>query len=880
MNLPIRLLHLEDDPLDADLIQHILRSELDCHFIWVSNKAAFESTLMQGDFDLVLSDFNLPDYDGMSALRFVREYKPELPVIVISGRLGEEEAVECLKAGATDYVLKQRLQRLCTAVRRALAEQAEYLARRQAEDEVAHQHAFLRQVIDLDRNFIFAKDREGRFVLVNKALADAYGVSVENLIGKTDADFNPNGDEVELFRRADLRVMNTLQELFIPEERITDALGHIRWLQTVKRPIISEDETADRVLGVSVDITERKRQEQRLARLNHVHTMLSGINSAITRIRDRNALLHEACRIAVDDGGFKLASCGYLDKEKMELRPLLWVGDDGGILDDFCVPFDHGDNGGVFTANRKINMNEPFVINKIRDAGVYSYSAEGHLREQVLLEAGFQSFAVLPLRIEGRFVGTLALYSLECDVFDLEEVELLKELADDISFALDYLEKQEALNYAALFDMLTNLPNRQLFFERSAQLIQANLRTNTKLALVVIDVRRFGMINDSFGKASGDQALKSIAERLSKGAAITCGRIGANTFAVAIPDLLNDGDVAHALHDFVITPFSQPFEIGNQEITITARFGVALFPNDGEQIDALVGNAEAALKKAKLSGHEYLFYTPDLNARVSEQLTLENQLRKAVTDNQFVLYYQPKVASDDGSLVGFEALIRWVSPERGIVPPMEFVPILEESGIILDVGTWVLQQAAADYRAWHKKGLNPPPIAVNISALQLRRLDFVEIVLNAIAPLAGQIPVRIDLEITETVLMENLELVIPSLQMLKDADMHIAIDDFGTGYSSFSYLTKIPLDFIKIDRSFITELTSHQGQMTVVSTIILLAHALNLKVIAEGVETVEQHVQLQQRGCDELQGYLFGKPMPSMEVEALLAAPRRQDSHR
>lgn len=871
MSQPIRLLHLEDDPLDADLIQRRLRSELDCDFTWVNGKTAFESTLELQTFDLVLSDFNLPDYDGMSALKYVREHKPELPVIVISGRLGEEEAVECLKAGATDYVLKQRLQRLCTAVRRALAEKAEYTARRRAEQEVTRQHAFLRQVIDLDRNFIFAKDREGKFILVNKALADTYGGSVDDLLGKTDADFNHDADEVEFFRRADLRVMNTLQELFILEEKITDTVGRVRWLQTIKRPILSEDGTADRVLGVSVDITDRKRQEERLARLNHIHAMLSGINSVITRIRDRDVLLREACRIAVDEGGFKLASCGFLDNEKLVLKPLLWVGDDGGILDDFHVSFDRDDTGRLATANGKINLNEPFVVNKIKGADVFGYAKDGHLREEVLLKAGFQSFAVLPFKIDGRFIGIFSLYSLECDVFDFEEIELLKELAEDISFALDYLEKQEALNYAALFDMLTSLPNRQLFFERSAQLIQSDIRTNTKLALVVIDIRRFGMINDSFGKTSGDQVLKAIAERLSKNAPVTCGRLGANTFAMAISDLLNDGDVAHALHDYVIVPFSQPFAIGDQELTITARFGVALFPNDGTQIDDLVGNAEAALKKAKHSGQEYLFYTPDLNARVSEQLTLENQLRKAVTDNQFVLYYQPKVASADGSLIGFEALIRWNSPERGIVQPIEFIPILEESGIILDVGTWILQQAAADYRVWHKKGLNPPPIAVNISALQLRRLDFVEIVQSAVAPLAGQIPAKIDLEITESVLMENLEMAIPSLQNLKDAGFHIAIDDFGTGYSSFSYLTKIPLNLIKIDKSFITDLTSHQGQMSVVSTIILLAHALQLKVIAEGVETAEQHAQLQQLGCDELQGYLFGKPMPGKDVEALLA---------
>ncbi|HEY8099086.1 MAG TPA: EAL domain-containing protein, partial [Methylobacter sp.] len=319
----------------------------------------------------------------------------------------------------------------------------------------------------------------------------------------------------------------------------------------------------------------------------------------------------------------------------------------------------------------------------------------------------------------------------------------------------------------------------------------------------------------------------------------------------------------------------------------------ALFPNDGIQIEVLVGNAEAALKKAKLSGEEYLFYTSDINAKVTEQLLLEDQLRRAIIEKQFVLYYQPKVATDNGHLVGFEALIRWISPERGFVPPFEFISILEETGMILEVGKWVTQQAATDYREWRKLGLNPPPIAVNVSAIQLRHPDFVKTIREASGfKGSGDIETKgkksakpdsiesieeaaaIHLEITESVLMENIDYIIPSLQALKDEGFQISIDDFGTGYSSFNYLTKIPLNTIKIDRSFITGLNTHPGQKTIVSTIILLAHALKLKVIAEGVETIEQHEELRLMGCDELQGYLHGKPMPKSDVEVLLRRNR------
>ncbi len=873
MNLPIqsiRILHLEDDPLDANYVREKLKSEeLVCDIVWVNSKKAFETALETDPFDLVLSDFNLPDYDGMSALKRVREYRPELPVIVISGTIGEDEAVDCLKAGATDYVLKQRLQRLGAAVRRALKEKDEYAARRRAEDEVTRHHAFLRQVIDLDRNFIFARDREGRFALVNRALAAAYGTTVDSLLGKTDDDFNPHKEEVARFRKVDRQVMDTLQEVFIAEERITKNDGDVRWLQVVKRPILSEDGTSNLVLGVAVDITERKNQEERLARLNRIHAMLSGINSAITRIRDRDAMLHEACRIAVEEGRFKLACCWFIDMDKQELTPSIWVGEHPEVLNGIRVPLADNAQDATFALSKNVDLSKPYVSN-VKNAALFA-SAETRLqREQILLEVGFQSYASLPLMIDARLVGALGLYSSEPNAFDVEEVALLTELAGDISFALDYLEKQDALNYVALFDTLTNLPNRQLFLERSAQLIQSSKRAGTELAVVVIDIRRFGMINDSFGKAGGDQVLKLIAERLSEDAVISCARIGDNTFAMALSNLHNDGDVAHALQQYVLGPLSQAFVIGTQELSINARCGVALFPTDGSSIEDLVGNAEVALKKAKLSGEEYLFYTPDLNARVSEQLVLENQLRKAITDHQFVLHYQPKYAAASGQLVGFEALIRWMSPERGMVPPFEFIPLLEETGMILEVGKWVLQQAASDYRAWRKLGLNPPPIAVNVSAIQVRRPDFVESVLDAVLGPKRDKPAAIDLEITESVLMENIDRVIPSLQKLKDAGFCISIDDFGTGYSSFSYLAKIPLNSIKIDRSFITALTEHADQITIVSTIILLAHALKLTVIAEGVETDEQRAQLQAMGCDELQGYLLGRPMPREKLELLL----------
>jgi len=884
MEVSIRLLHLEDDPLDAELIKKKLETdELLCDITWVNSKQTFESALQDEDFDIVLTDFNLPDYDGMFALQYVRKHRPNLPVIVISGRLGEEEAVECLKAGATDYVLKQRMQRLGIAVRRALLEKAEQLTLREAEEELVRQHKFLRQIIDLDRNFIFAKNYAGQYVLVNQSLVEAYGTDVNSLLGKTDADFKST-EEVKFFNDHDRFVMDTLQEVFIPEEKITDATGKVRWLQTVKRPILSSDGNSNMVLGISVDITERKEQELSLARLNRMHTMLSAISSAITRITNPNELLKEACRIAVDDGGFALAWYGLADHQSHLLKPFIYSGEDRGILNDLEIGLDVDSSEFGYTLNNLINLQAPMSINLI-DFSIVNNLVEVPVYVDLLLQNGFQSLASFPIVIDEALVGIMVMYSENENKFDHDEMALLTSLADDISFALNYQKNQEALNYATLFDPLTELPNRQFFLEQVELDIQTNNYDNTFLIMLLIDIRHFGMINDSFGKSKGDQLLKMICERLSTNQPTHLARVAANTFAMTLSGIHNETEVGHALQKYLIDLFNMPFVIDGQSLSLSLRSGVSLFPTDGKEAEVLFANAEVALKNAKQSNTEYMFYTSDMNDRVTEQLLMESQLHQAIIEKQFVMYYQPKYAASSGVLVGFEALIRWISPERGFVPPFEFISILEESGMILEVGNWLTRQVATDYIKWKKLGLNPPPIAVNVSAVQLKNPNFVDIIRSSIwghidetmiieekgISKNGKDFAAIDLEITESVLMEDIDRLIPSLKELQEAGFRISIDDFGTGYSSFSYLTKIPLNTIKIDRSFITHISTDADQRMIVSTIILLAHALKLTVIAEGVETNEQREELIKMGCDELQGYLLGKPMPSGDVESLLS---------
>lgn len=866
MTEAIKVLLVEDAIEDAELLIHEMRKgglEIDHRRVDACAELAY--SLQHFNPDVILCDYSVPGISGMHALELVKQHRPDIPLIFVSGTIGEERAIEALKQGAVDYILKDNRARLLPAIQRALKESEARKALRRAERELAESEERFRSIAEAIVEWIWETDVNGTFTYCSPVSNTILGYAPQELIGK-----NANNYMLEEDGQA---ATNLAQGAFANKHgwrnltfRWKHKNGSTCWLESNAVPLFGSDGEVVGYRGADRDITDRAWQQDKIVRLNHFHAMLSGINSAITHIRDRDALLHESCRIAVEKGGFKLAWSGLVNMKSHALTPLNWAGDDHGLLNGFRLILRDNKAEAGFILNKTID------VSKLVAGDILESDMLNPRHTDILLQRGVRSIAILPMAIDGRVIGVFSLYSAEPNAFDCEEAALLKELADDISFALDYLEKEAALNYVALYDVLTGLPNRKLFSERTAQAILSNAQIGTKLAVLVLDIRRFGVINDSFGKAEGDQVLKLLAKRLSTDARINCARIGSNTFAMALPDLHGDGDVAHALKKYVFGPLVQPFSIDNEEISITARCGVALYPTDGTHVDELLGNAEAALKKAKLSNEEYFFYTSSLNARVAEQLVLESQLRKAVADKQFILRYQPKIAANSGRLIGFDALIRWNRPEHGLIPALEFIAIMEETGMIVELGKWVLQKAASDYRAWRKQGLNPPSIAVNISAIQLRQPDFLETVCDAVSGLADENPAAIDLEITESVLIGNIDSIIPSLQKLKDKGIGIAIDNFGTGYSSFSYLAKIPLNAIKIDSAFIADLTTHSGQITIVSTIILLAHALKLKVIAKGVETAEQRTQLQLMGCDELQGYLLGKPMAGTEVESLLAS--------
>ncbi|MEO7050809.1 MAG: bifunctional diguanylate cyclase/phosphodiesterase [Rhodanobacter sp.] len=452
--------------------------------------------------------------------------------------------------------------------------------------------------------------------------------------------------------------------------------------------------------------------------------------------------------------------------------------------------------------------------------------------------------------------------------------ERTQELTDSAIASLNMMEDavrqreqteqaQEKLNYLAYYDELTGLANQTLFLQRvQAKLLSA--RGGEMLVVFVLDILRFKSINDAFGRQGGDDLLKQIAERLVSvggGGADRFARIGPDRFAVVATDLESAQRTGRYASERLDAIFHPPFRISDRNVSISAKLGIALFPVDGADADALLRNAEAALKKAKATGELFLFFTQAMTDRVAERLSLEHRLRQATDNEEFVLHYQPKVSVATGKLTGAEALIRWNDPATGLMQPATFIPILEETQLIQQVGRWAIRKAVGDYLRWRDLGLAAVPIAVNVSPLQLRNRAFVD-ELRQVVALDERAAEGLELEITESMIMDDIEHAIVTLHEIRAMGVRIAIDDFGTGFSSLAYLSKLPIDTLKIDRTFVTEMMTGTQGVALVNAIINLAHSLQLSVVAEGVETNEQTRMLQSMRCDEMQGYLLSEPIP------------------
>lgn len=722
-----------------------------------------------------------------------------------------------------------------------------------------------RQLTENINQALFLTDAEGKQILyVSPVYEKIFGRKPETLIADPESWLTGLNDGDRAKGLASLDRVKTMGR-FENEYHIKLPDGSMRWVRTLGFPIRNGEGKIYRIAGLAADITERKEAHDRILRLNRVYKMLSSINSLIVHVKDREELFREACRIAVEDGGFRMAWIGELPPGEDTIKPVACAGHEDGYLQHINISTRHDDPGKDSASGRAVHIGKPVVHNNIaRETDDFPWKQEA-------IKRGYGSAAGMPLFIAENIAGVLSLYTAETDFFDDEELELLTELSNDISYALQNIIKEEQLEYLTSYDPLTGLANRTLFNDHLNSVLVRAKGSKKHIALLVCDLKQFRNINNVYGPETGDRILQETARRLHDLTSdpVNIGRITSDYFVMILHDVGDSTGIAYEFENSLFPALNQPFLVDNEVIQASFTGGIAVFPGDGDDAETLYRNAEAALKKAKLSGEKYLFYQPEMTARIAETLQIESKLRAALKEEQYVLHYQPKIDARTRTITGLEALIRWNDPDTGLVPPGKFIPILEETGLILDVGLWAAGKAASDYRKWQKQlKLAPPRIAVNVSSVQLRQKDFVELITRSIRRKGKAIPLEI--EITESLIMTDIEQNITKLKAIQMEDIQIAIDDFGTGYSSLSYISRLPINSLKIDRSFIMNMTTKPESMTIVSSIIALAHALNFKVVAEGVETEEQAKLLTLLKCNEMQGFLFSKPLPADEIFELL----------
>jgi diguanylate cyclase (GGDEF)-like protein len=744
MEQDLRLLIVEDVAAEAELAVHQLqRAGLQCTWTRVETEDALRTALRELRPHLVISDFSLPGYSGSDALSLVRREAPEIPFIFVSGTLGEERAIEALKAGAVDYILKSNLARLAPAVKRAL-------------DEAASRRA-------------------------------------------------------------------------------------------------------------------QQAAEVRIERLSRVLHMLSAINAGVVRIRDRTHLFQEACRIAHDIGKYSCAFVTLIDPRTRIAHPIAWAGLSADLKDKVSFQVERTAVGEDGTAafetvtGEALRTGAEVVCNDLIGAGNRLAFAEH------LFGLHINCLAAIPLLVDDTPVGAFTVGAPDSCGSSEEELRMLREVAANLSFALQYLHKEDAVRFLSYFDPLTGLAKRALFCERVARLLARHAGESSEVVVVAFDIERLGVINDSFGRHIGDQVVQFVAESVRNqfdGTDCLAHLEGGN-FAVVISGRESYEDSVRMVHERLGTAFSQPLVVGDHEIRVNMKAGLARFPENGADAEALLQNAEAALHKARKSGERFLRHRREINTEVAERLALEQRLRTALDLGQFELHYQPQFSVSRRVLSGAEALLRWRDPGRGLMSPSVFLGVLESTGLIVDVGDWVLQRAVEDLRRWQRLGFETMRIAVNVSPVQLRDPDFAARFLST-AGWQSKGGGGVDIEITEGALLEDSVGLTHTLQSLRTAGAQISIDDFGTGYSSLSRLSKLPVDALKIDRSFTSALVGDESSQAVVSTIVALARAFKLSTVAEGVETVEQLEILRALGCEQSQGYLHGRPVPAGQFEELL----------
>ena len=865
----LRVLIVEDDAADADLaIRELGAAGIESVHVRVDSEGSFRAALSSFAPHIIISDFSIPGFDGLAALQIAVHEAPDVPFIFVSGTLGEERAIQALHHGAVDYVLKTNPARLVPAVKRALREVIERVRRRNAERRIRDSEQRLRDIVDTVQDWIWELNAEGRFVFSSEAITGILGFTSKELVGSSYQGYLHEEDR-ELFAL-------TLGELTARQRtaagiqtRWRHADGTYRWLEGNLVVLTAADGQVTGFRGTHRDATERRQQQARIGRLTRMLQLQSAINSAVVRITNRDELLREACRLALQVGGYERAMVVMVTRDGRHAVPWHSAGDPPTpIPSEREFPISDGTEPDTSLIGRSLRTGEiTYCADLLQSEPQVAWRAE-------LLSAGFKSVVALPLSVDGARIGVLSFASRESDLLGDEELILLQDMLATLSFGLQYRQKEHDAQFLAYFDPLTGLAKRALFCERLDASLKKREGPESAPTVVAFDVVHLSNVNDSFGRHVGDLLLQRVADRLKHHLDDDerIGYVGGGTFVVVLP--LDETSAESVTSLLESTVFRDVFDIEGRAIRASFKTGLARYPGDGEDGNTLVQRAEAALKQAKESGEPYLHYQLQMHSDIAQRLALEHKLRIALDEQQFVLHYQPQVNIATGRIESVEALLRWNDPQQGLVLPERFLAVLEASGMIVAVGDWVLQRAVEDCLLWRRMRLSPVRVAVNVSAQQIRRRTFVDQFLAASARCTAE-GFGLDVELTETGLLHDVDGASRKLRELRASGMRIAIDDFGTGYSSLGLLSKLPVDLLKIDRSFISGLPDDPASVTLVSSIVGLASAFQLTAVAEGVETMQQFELLRRLRCNHSQGYLHSVPVAAREIEQMLVPPQR-----
>jgi diguanylate cyclase (GGDEF)-like protein/PAS domain S-box-containing protein len=723
-----------------------------------------------------------------------------------------------------------------------------------------------RQLFETSPELILITSEEGTLIRVSPSSVSILGYNSAEMVGRPAMDFIL-AEDLAATRRA-MKLARTGIAARDLETRCVHKEG--REVPLVWSGVWSEPE--QRFFFFGRDMTEQKAAEDRLLRLTRMYAALNATNEAILRAKTRDELFELVCEAAVNGGRFTSTTIGMADPDSDFFRLVASAGPNAeNILNrQYAVTAARPEGRGL--TGIAYRTGQPSISND------YANDEKTSHWHKDALGWGVRSAAAVPFFNGGHPVGVLLVHSLERDTFTTEFVELLQRLAASISFALDNFDRVDEkansdrkIEYLASHDSLTNLPNREMFNQLLHFAIEAAHRYSRQFAVLFIDLDRFKVINDSLGHDAGDALLVEVANRLRQSLRSTdvIARLGGDEFVVIL-EQASDGQGVEGVAHTLLSVLRQPVQLCGHECHTTASIGIAIYPAHGSDVQTLTKNADMAMYLAKEDGKNgFRFFTKDVKTQSIERLMLETGLRHALDREEFALHYQPKVDLQTGQITGVEALLRWIHPDLGVLPPMQFIPLAEETGLIVPIGRWALKEACRQNMAWQHQGLRPVSVAVNLSPRQFVDENLLHDVDDALAT-SGMSPALLQLEVTESMVMQNVPRAVRLLDALQSRGIRLAIDDFGTGYSSMSLMKQFPIDTIKIDRSFVRDLPNDSEDKAIAQAIISMGKALGMTIIAEGVETTEQQTFLRDHACDEMQGFLFSKPVLPEQLADLL----------